>query len=223
MASLFERVLKGETGPDLLYTVAVPVGYSPNEPVPLILALHYGWPSPGPPPPFFGKGVLLGLVRPALAGLGAIVVAPDCPARDWTNHKSEAAVLELLESLAEIYPVDQDRILLTGFSLGGMGTWYLAARQPARFSAAIPIAAVPPEAAIEELEGIPLYVIHSRQDELMPIERTEAAVNQLRARGNAVEFVAVEAITHYETYRFVDPLQEAVPWVRATWARRQEE
>lgn len=219
-AVIHEQTLPREAGADLRYTVALPGGYTGERVLPLVLALHYGWPGGGRPAPFYGKGVLLGLARPALAPLGAIIVAPDCPGHDWANEGSEAALLDLLAHLEQSYPLDLDRLLLLGYSLGGIGTWYLAARHPARFSAAIPISASPPQEAVDRLEGIPLYVIHGRQDELMPIERVEAAVGRLEARGLAVEFVVVEGVTHFETYRFVEPLRAAVPWIRAIWGRR---
>src|SRR5206468_3374899 len=55
------------------YTISVPEGYDPKKPVPLVIALHYA----GRVEPFYGHGILDGLVGPAFAGLGAIVVAPD--------------------------------------------------------------------------------------------------------------------------------------------------
>ena len=45
----------------------------------------------------------------------------------------------LLDEIAEKYKVDQDRIYLTGLSMGGFGTWALAAYQPNRFAAIVPI------------------------------------------------------------------------------------
>jgi len=61
---------------------------------------------------------------------------------------------------------------------------------------------------------VPLYVIHSRRDELVPFERTEQVVHQLEGRGVAVELALLDGITHYETGRFVGLLRAAVPWIR---------
>src|SRR5215510_9616724 len=54
------------------YAISIPSNYSPSRPVPLVLALHYGGDPNGA-----GRGVLSLLIGPALAELGAIIVAPD--------------------------------------------------------------------------------------------------------------------------------------------------
>ena len=207
---IHEQIL---TPRDQRYTIAIPAAYTGAEAMPLIVALHYG----GPVTPFFGKDILAGLVEPALRESGAIVVAPDCLHGNWTNPQSESEIIALLEHLQARYPIDAHRTLLTGYSLGGAGTWYLAARNQDRFAAAIPLAGWPqPDSAGVEWQ-IPLYGIHSRQDEVVPCERTEQAVKQLRDRGVAVELVLLDGISHYEVERFVEPLRAAVPWIRRAW------
>lgn len=200
------------------YTIAIPACYSDDKPTPLVLALHYG----GPVVPFFGRGILAGLIQPALQELGAIVVAPDCQHGDWTNPHSESRIVELLEYLQDGYAIDAHKIVITGYSLGGAGTWYVAGRNQDRFAAAIPMAGWPqPDSAQVEWQ-IPLYVIHSRADEVVPFEQTEQVVHQLKAKGAAVEFVLLEEVTHFETECFVEPLQATVPWMRKLWACARE-
>jgi predicted peptidase len=198
------------------YTIAIPDGYTDEEAAPLVVVLHWG----GIVTPFYGKSILVYLAEPALRELGAIMVAPDCLHKDWTNPQSEAEIDELLEYLQNGYNIDADKMLITGYSKGGVGTWYLAARNQDKFAAAIPMAGQPqPDSANVEWE-IPLYVIHSRRDEIMPFEQTERVVGQLRDRGVAVEFVLLKDMTHYETDRFIRPLQATVSWVRKVWAER---
>jgi predicted peptidase len=197
------------------YTLALPVGYTGDRPVPLVMALHYG----GLVTPYYGNGLLIGLVEPALRGLGAIIVAPDCPTTttDWTQPQSEAYVLELLDHIQATYAIDVPKTLITGYSMGGIGTWHLAARHQQRFAAALPMAAHPPDTAVDVAWRMPLYVIHSRRDELFPLEPVEAAVGQLKARDVAIELTVLDTITHYETHRFVEPLREAAPWIEEAW------
>jgi predicted peptidase len=181
----------------------------------LVLALHYG----GQVTPYYGRGLLTGLVEPALRGLGAIIVAPDCPTvtTDWTQSESEAYVLELLDHIQATYAVDAQSTLITGYSMGGIGVWYLAARCQKRFAVALPMAAPPPKTAVDANWRIPLYIIHSRRDELFPLEPVEAAVDQLKAHGMTIEMVVLDRVTHYETHRFVEPLRDAVPWIEEAW------
>ena len=195
------------------YTIAVPVGYTGNQPIPLVLALHFG----GEVTPFYGRTFLEELIEPALRELGAIIIAPDCPTNSWTDPQSEKAVLELLAYVEKNYAVDVRRRLITGYSMGGAGTWYLAARNPDRFSAAVIMAGWPPQ-AIEDIEWkIPLVIIHSRQDEIVPLQSTEYFTNSLQEKGAAVKLVVLDGITHYEMFRFVEPLRTTVSWVESVW------
>lgn len=210
-AGVHEQVLPGR---NQRYTIAIPDGYADGEAVPLILVLHWG----GKVTPFYGKSILIGLVEPALRELGSVIVAPDCLHGDWTNPQSESEIHELLDYLQDNYAIDASKTVITGYSKGGQGTWYLAARNQDKFAAAIPMAGHPQADSIDFKWEIPLYVIHSRRDEIMPFEQTEQVVGQLRDKGVAVEFVLLEDVTHYETGRFIEPLQAAVPWVRKVWA-----
>jgi predicted peptidase len=200
---------------DQRYTIAVPAGYTGDQPVPLVLALHYGCEVT----PFYGRTILVELIEPAWRELGAIIVAPDCPTNSWTDPRSEKVVLELLTFVEKNYAVDVKRRLITGYSMGGAGTWYLAARNPDHFSAAVIMAGWPPQ-AIEDVEWkIPLVIIHSRQDEIVSLQPTEDIVNTLQAKGAPVKLVVLDGITHYEMFRFVEPLRTTVSWVESVWQK----
>ncbi len=195
------------------YTIAIPDGYPGEVPVPLILALHYA----GHGTPYYGRTILEQLVEPALRDLGAVIVAPDCTAASWSDLQSEAAVLSLLDFVSNSYNVDTERVIVTGYSMGGNGAWYLAARNPDRFSAAVVMSGWPP-AEIGQVEWqVPVYVIHSRDDELMPLEPTQYAVNTLAEQGVDIESSFLDGITHFETYRFIEPLSSTVPWIKGIW------
>lgn len=197
------------------YVLALPDDDGNRRAAPLVLVLHYAW--PGRLPPYYGEDLLTNVVRPALRDLGAIMVAPDCLHRDWSNPDSEAVVNHLLDSVAEAYAVDRARTIITGYSLGGQGTWYMAARNQRCYAAALPMAATVPREATEVRWTIPLYVIHSAADELVPIEPTLNAVQQLRRQGAEIEWVALQDVTHFETGRYFRPVRDAVPWIRQVW------
>jgi dipeptidyl aminopeptidase/acylaminoacyl peptidase len=114
-----------------------------------------------------------------------------------------------------VWPVDPERVVVTGFSMGGIGAWYLAGRHPDRFCAAVPVAAHP---AGEPDGSVPFYVLHSRQDRVLDLEPTERAVAALRKRGGHVELVILDGLGHYQTGRYVEPLRGAVDWLRRLWS-----
>ncbi len=198
-----------------LYTLSVPDGYSPAQPAPLVVSLHFG----GPVSPHYGRLLLESVVEPALRPLGALMVAPDCDAPAWATPECESFVLDVVDHVANEYAVDRQRVLLTGYSKGGIGTWELAARHPDRFTAAIVMAGRPrPEMSSVDWR-VPLYVIHAREDEVLELGPTEEIVTALRDRGVPVELHILEGVTHYETKHFARALRMALPWLERTWGR----
>jgi predicted peptidase len=194
-------------------TLSLPADIYKETTFPLAIALHYA----GPVVPFYGSSLLKDLVEPGLRELGAIIAAPDCQAGAWDNERGEAHILELLDMLCGSYPIDRRSVLLTGYSIGGIGTWYIAGRNQGKFSAALPMAANPPPAVTELNWTMPIYVIHGLQDELFPIQASRDVVEELKGQGVDITMVEVDPASHFETGRFYRPLRGAVPWIRNCW------
>ena len=205
-------LLRGKE-PPVHYALSIPANYSPSKPVPLILALHFG--VGGGDAAGAGRSVLSILVRPALEELGAIIVAPDSLRGDWSTPENERAVKELLDDVRGSYSIDPKKIAVTGFSMGGAGAWHIAEKYPDYFSAVIPVSGRPPASVAEW--RLPVLAIHSRNDQVVPFGPTEAHIAELQKAGKRAELIALSGITHYETYRFVSGLRQAVPWLREIW------
>jgi predicted peptidase len=197
-------------GPTVEYAIQIPDGYSAANPVPLVLALHFGGNPQGA-----GASLLQILVGPGLEDLGAIIVAPDSVNGNWSPAENEAAANDLLDTVISQYAIDEEKIVITGYCMGGAGTWSFAAKFPERFSAAIPVAGRPtPSAAGWQL---PVLAIHSREDLVMPYLPTRERIDELKSAGVNADLILLTNISHYETYRFQDALQEAVTWLRTVW------
>jgi len=120
-----------------------------------------------------------------------IIVAPQC----FPNNKWKAETLQvLLEHLKETVEFDHNRIYLTGFSMGGYGTWLWAATYPENFAAIAPLAGgigkggpkdVSPELDqwLDNLSTIPTWIFHGSGDSVVPVERSERMHKGLRERG----------------------------------------
>lgn len=192
------------------YAISVPKGYSESNPVPFVLALHYGGNPNGA-----AQGVLLTLVQPALAELGALIVAPESMGGGWNTADNERALNTLIDAVQATYRIDARRTALTGFSMGGSGVWSFITKYPERFTAAVPVAGRPP-ATMGDWRT-PALAIHSRHDEVVPIGPTETRIAELKRAGIRAELIVLTGISHYETNRFTDGLRRAIPWLKETW------
>jgi predicted peptidase len=182
-----------EGNPPLDYLVYLPPQYEHKAGWPLILFLH-GAGEKGNDiervkddglPEMLEKGKTLPFV----------VVSPQC--RPDSSWNSQLKVLSaLLDEIAANYKVDQDRIYLTGLSMGGFGTWALAASTPDRFAAIIPICGGGNLDAVERLKHVPIWAFHGAKDDVVPIARTQALVDALtKAHGN-VKFTVYPELRH---------------------------
>jgi predicted peptidase len=221
------------------YGTLVPRTPPPAGGYPLIVGLHYGTTQEPGLSPYFGLGYVGQLVFPALETLGAVIVAPDAPEFSWAHPDSEAAVLAVVDEVKKTHAIDPRQTLVTGFSMGGQGAWFFAAMHPELFRAAIPMSASPVttrvrsradvQAARKAMESseewaapllkTPLYVIHSKADETVPVEPVEAAVETLKSRGADVTLMLLDDVAHFRVPAFIDSLAAAAPWIRRVWAR----
>jgi predicted peptidase len=210
--TIHDEVLSQQDGPSIHYAISVPRDYH-REPVPLILALHFGGDSRGA-----GHAMLQILIQPALGELGAVIVAPDSVDGRWSTPANERAVNALLAAVEKNYAIDQKKVIVTGFSMGGQGTWYWGDKYPDRFSAAVPLSGTPTASAATW--RIPVFAVHSRDDQVQPIGPTEQRIAELKKNGVNAQIVVLSGIQHFETYKFVDGLRQAVPWIRTVWNKK---
>jgi predicted peptidase len=201
--------LEQKDGPSVNYAIWVPRAYH-GQPVPLILALHYGGDPNGA-----GRDMTRILIQPALGELDAIIIAPDSLDGGWSTPANERAVNALLAHIEQKFSIDRKKVIVAGFSMGGAGVWYWADKYPERFSAAIALAGRPTPSPAGW--RVPMFAVHSRADQVVPIGPTEQRIAELQKRGVNAQLVALNGIQHYETYKFVDALRQAVPWVQQIW------
>ena len=204
-----ERAFTCQNGKTIRYSVWVPENIS-NDSIPLVMSLHYG----GEVLPWYSMGFLKILVEPAFRDLGGILIAPDCPGEGWTDPVSETAVLELLDYAMHTWPLDPKRVVITGYSMGGKGTWFMASRHSGLFSAAIPVPGMPVGNPVIK---IPVYAINSRQDKIIDFRLTKAKIKVIKGEGVQVNFILLNGPGHYQTEAFVEPLKNSVRWLQKIW------
>lgn len=201
------------SGRAMKYVISVPPNLEPGVKVPLVVTLHYG----GKGGDYYGESMVTDFTGPAVAELNAIVVGPDSlVGDDWDLPVNSSHVAYLTKSLAKSYPVDEKKILITGFSAGGIGTWYITSKSSGLFSAAIPVAGDPKSNAKDW--KLPVYAIHATGDEVVRIGPTKRVIQELAGRGVDAKLNELGGgITHYDSAKYAPAMRDAVTWLKTVW------
>jgi len=128
-----------------------------------------------------------------------ILVSPQSSGRGWNSDTLNA----LLDDIIRKYRVDKHRIYLTGLSMGGYGTWALAAEHPEKFAAIAPICGGGNPAEAKKLASVPIWVFHGAKDPVVPVQRSREMVEAVKAAGGDVTYTEYPEAKHdcwTETY-----------------------
>ena len=154
------------------------------------------------------------------------LLAVQCPSddRDWSHPKSDSA--GQLEDMADIcslickktiqdYPIDEDRVYLTGLSSGGTGSWNLGARYPELFAAVIPLASPGGDGSdVSNLSSVPVWAFTNLDDRAVSIEAGQQYVDRVNAAGGNAYITGLDAPGHIANpFRY--PELEVVEWMFA--------
>jgi len=125
-------------------------------------------------------------------GFPFILVSPQSPGHGWNN----GALMALLDDVNKTYRVDPNRIYLTGLSMGGFGTWSLAAAHPERFAAIVPICGGGKTSDAQKLATLPIWVFHGAKDPTVPVQHSREMVAAIKAAGGNVKYTEYPEAQH---------------------------
>jgi predicted peptidase len=190
-----EQSFQAKDGGEVPYLLYLPDDYdSAKKSLPIMLFLHGRGESDGPlslvakwgPPQMAARGDKLPL----------ILISPQCPKEDnWSSETQQARLSELLDSVVEKYHADRDRVYLAGLSMGGSGSWRMAADHPDRFAAVVPICGRGDLEDAAKLKDLPIWVFVGDQDRVF--EANVQMVDALRKAGSTrARLTTLEYIGH---------------------------
>ncbi|MCC6847891.1 MAG: alpha/beta fold hydrolase [Deltaproteobacteria bacterium] len=181
---------------DLAHTLYEPEGDGPH---PTIVALH-GWGASAFDlmglAPYFGGGrfqvicpqgpleVPLGMA--GAVGFGWFPLSATQPAIEGPVEDAAARLERFLETVLARYAVDRRKLVLLGFSQGGVLAYRLALAAPRRFAGLVALSSwLPPQmaAALPAAEGrdeLPTLVQHGTADEIIAVARAQQSIETLR-------------------------------------------
>lgn len=157
---------------------------------------------------------------------GVIYIEPHGRGNAQYLGLGERDVIRCIEQAKARFAIDDDRVYLTGESMGGHGTWSIATRNPQLFAAAAPVyggwdfrvtsIAGPPAphnqprnareffvqerfssfASVENLRNVPLLVLHGDADEAVSVENSRHAVRMIQRWGYDVRYWELPGWAH---------------------------
>jgi len=209
-------------GKEYKYRIYIPENRDPGQKIPVMLYLH-------------GSGARGDDNQEQLNGFRSFIshdpenytfaiVMPQCrPDTFWAGEMAEQAMAALDQTVKE-FNGDEDRLYLSGYSMGGYGTWQLAVAYPGKFAALVPIAGGiepngpvsegdmallhpsvraaarsddPYRAFAEAIGNTPVWIFHGGADDVVLPDGSRKMAEVMRSRGNAnVNFTEFEGVGH---------------------------
>lgn len=166
-------------GLDRSYFVYLPVGFSNEKLLPMVIALHGG----GGKARHFDDGLTMGKLSKAADRLGIILVYPQGIDKQWCDGRSEILkgkkarddvgfISALIDKMIADYPVDAQRVYATGISNGGFMSIRLAMDLSDKIAAIAPVTAQIAKAISGRKPAFPIsvMVVNGNQDPLVPYD-----------------------------------------------------
>jgi len=195
-----DKTYKDPGGTEYKYVLFVPHNYTKDKPTPTILFLHGAGETKG------------GKKMPREVGIGTAIrkrektfpfltIIPQAPVRGWqAGGESAKMALGILAAVEKEYNVDPKRTYLTGLSMGGFGTWSLAAAMPDKWAAIVPICGGVRGKSVDEvaakIKDIPTWVFHGDKDPTVPVQMSRDMVEALKKAGGHPKYTEYPGVPH---------------------------
>jgi predicted peptidase len=181
------------------YVVFVPQDYSGDKEYPLILFLHgsgeRGDDGQAPVKQGIGNAIKF---KDKDKTFPFIVVFPQAAkGGSWKAGDPDAErALAILAEVQKTYKVDAKRLYLTGLSMGGAGTWSLAAAFPDKWAAIVPICGGGDPELAGKIKHIPCWCFVGDKDGASLVEKTRAIVKALKDAGGEPRYSEYPYVGH---------------------------
>lgn len=203
------RIYTNAAGQTLPYRLLMPKHFEAGKSYPIILYLHGAAARGDDNLKPLDWGPSLFLEPPLRDKHDFFLVVPQCPrdkgwveltltARGIKEGDALRLALELVgEALPREFHIDPRRRYLTGVSMGGQAVWVTLVRRPGFFAAAVPVCSGgDPRAVTAAAARCPVWVFHSDDDHLMPVEGARDLVNAWRKHGGVAKYTEYTGLKH---------------------------
>jgi predicted peptidase len=186
---------KGPEG-DAKYVVYVPKSYTGDKAFPAILFLH----GSGESGTDGEKQIKVGLasaIKKMKTEFPFIAIFPQSQKGGWAAKSNEGKrAMSILADVEKAYKVDGKRIYLTGLSMGGFGTWSLAAAYPERWAAIAPVCGGGDPSTAAKIKDIPCWCFHGDADKAVPVKKSREMIEALKTAGASPKYTEYPDVGH---------------------------
>lgn len=192
------RVHKGKDG-ESKYVLFVPHDYKGDKEAPLILFLHgageRGADGEAPVKQGIGNAIKF---KGAEAKFPFFVIFPQCqPKSNWKAGTPDAdRALAILNEVMKDYRIDGKRLYLTGLSMGGSGTWSLAAAYPGKWAAIAPICGGADLSTASAIKDIPCWAFCGDKDRPDLVKNMREMVGSLKKASGEPRYTELPHVGH---------------------------
>jgi len=194
--------------------IKLPDGYSEDKVYPVVIGLH-GF---GTSPIDFAKSI-----ESAVLEDGYVFCCPygtfigGTTAFGWGDcDDAEQRILQTVQYIRDSVTVDDNRLVLLGFSEGGSMAFCTGLKNPERFAAIISVAGYYDHGLNEYLEhtlNVPVYMMIGEND--FQVESNRAAESTMKDKGMMVKLVVYEGLGHAFPPDGSKEVKRALRWIEA--------
>ncbi|HSC54958.1 MAG TPA: prolyl oligopeptidase family serine peptidase [Phnomibacter sp.] len=139
------------------------------------------------------------------------ILLPQCPKNDvWVSFPgfpnslsasaepthAARAVLALIHQLLATKNIDPNRIYLSGYSMGGEGTFDLLSREPALFACGVPLASVADTSKAWIIRHIPIWAFHGSDDKVNDPKYSRMMIKAIKSKGGHPRYTEIQGVGH---------------------------
>lgn len=171
------------------YMVYLPENYDSQKKYPLMIFLHG---SASDETTIRGNQALIPKDYIAVGPLGR------GKSNGFTKDNAQEDIAEVIEAVKEDYSIDANKILLTGFSMGGYGVYRTYLENPNKYKALAVFSGTPvwnketpsflDEKNLTAFNNIPIFIFHGEKDMNIKIATVKEIADKLKKVGAQVEF-----------------------------------
>lgn len=178
------------------YVVFVPHDYNAGKEYPVILFLH-GSGETGTDGEKQAKVGIATAICKQEKTFPFVVVMPQSQKRTWRADSDDAKrALAILDAEVKSLKLDAKRVYLTGLSMGGFGTWSLAAAHPERWAAIAPVCGGGDPKAADKIKDLPCWNFHGDADKAVKVDLSRTMIDALKTAGGTPRYTEYPGVGH---------------------------